>query len=95
MGAESERHGCHNVKTVNVGVVSIWQSYVSAVLKLRQHTLLEHFLYCPIHRSRNDIEQIGYLPIGHPDVIASYCDEIVVDFYDVSFHTLVVRWFDK
>ena len=95
MGAESERHGSHNVKTVNVCVVAIWQSDVSAVLKLRKHTLLEHSLYCPIHRSRNDIEQIGNLPMGHPDIIASYCDEMVIDSYDVSFHMFVIRWFDK
>lgn len=95
MGAESERHGCHNFKTVNVGVVAIWQPDVSAVLILRQHAFLEYSLYCPTHRNGNDVEQISDFPIGHPDVIASYCDEMVVDSYDVSFHTLAVRWFDK
>ena len=95
MGAESERYGYHHIKTVNVGVVAVWQSDVFAMLKLRKHAFLEHSLYSPIYRNRNDVEQIGDFPIGHPDIIASYCDEMVVDSYDVSFHTLAVRWFDK
>ena len=54
---------------------------------LRKDIFFEHSFYCPVHRSRDDIECFCYLPICHPDIIASECDRVVAHLYNVSFHT--------